>query len=237
MEQISDIETDIADLEASIVLLQSQKQTLTAQLNRPSTLDYFDELIAPLMTPGPVPSGKNQVDDVLYEAFFRLAGLTAFPISSDTIGIRFDIFSIPTHQYNVPYYIILRWTKDSKTSAEQWQVYKSTVPNHVPVSTYAKNLLSTTHLVVQFAGEVRQYLITIEYNHQKFQRVADSLNVQVTRDIGCQEVKLGKRCRLLCSSHSIEVVECGDPRVRAALVNTAINHLAKNIRPVRDYFD
>ena len=247
-DKLTEIQADIDDLEGEVARLQQEYDRLVSKLpgaatNAPVskvTHEFFDDQIAPLLgVMAPESKANNENEAVFYhilnEALYRLAGVTAFPITDDTVGIRFDNYNLRTKKFDIPHYMILRSITDEKLATLKWVVYKSTVPEFVPVYQYARQLDGSRELIARFAGLVRQYLVRWHYNKEKFHRVCRALHIGVTIDLAGAEVKLGRKCRLLCSNTTIEVVECDHQEVVQALSNTLIEDLGKNLRGVARY--
>lgn len=247
-EQLTDIQADIDDLEGEVARLQQEYDHLTSQISGSApkasiskvTHEFFDDQIAPLLgVMAPEAKEDNEADTafyhVLHEAFYRLAGVTAFPIADDTVGIRFDNYNLRTKRFDIPHYMILRSITDAKLGTLKWTVYKSTVPEFVPVSQYAHQLDGSRDLIVRFSCLVRQYLVRWHYNKEKFHRVCRALHIPVSIDLAGAEVRLGKKCRLQCSNTTIEVVDCEYPQVVQGLSDTLIEDLAKNLRGIARY--
>ncbi|KAG7820881.1 hypothetical protein KL928_000965 [Ogataea angusta] len=110
------------------------------------------------------------------ENAYRLGGLTAFPVndpqegeSDRFLGIRFDIFDPYSFKYTSPHYVILR--KDPKN--DLWEVFKTTIPNYVPLGTLAYEHLNDD--MIRFAGHVRRHLVQLQLKKAVFLRLQEKL--------------------------------------------------------------
>ncbi|KAH3666186.1 hypothetical protein OGAPHI_004375 [Ogataea philodendri] len=106
------------------------------------------------------------------ENAYRLGGITGFPVNDPQangtdryLGIRFDVFDQDSATYVVPHYVILR----RQPKNDQWEIFKTTVPNFIPLHSIAYEYLNVD--LIKFAKRVRQYLIQFQLKKATFLRL------------------------------------------------------------------
>ncbi|RLV96513.1 Central kinetochore subunit MCM21 [Spathaspora sp. JA1] len=162
----------------------------------------------------PIQQDLELRENILYENIFRMTGITAFPVNQysedELLGIRFDTYSTSTNTFKTPHYMILQKNNIiSNSDKEQslteegkiWSVYKHTLPSYVPLLEYNKILDDSNESIIQLSTLVRNFLIKIQYKHDKLDQLlrltrtqfnldsdTDAIISNIDRDLSCQRI-------------------------------------------------
>lgn len=179
-------------------------------------------------------------ENILYENIYRLGGISAFPINEylfkgeeELLGLRFDIMSHLQNKYLTPHYVILRKiaTLDkTENISYNWTVYRHTLPAYVPLIDISKKLTEDDSGILAFTKEIRQFLLKIQYKHDKFDSITKlkynnfginsdkGLIRKINRDLMCQKLTIYVTNRLTGKGyHTIDVI-CTDSNIQTVAI-------------------
>lgn len=226
-EEVKGLQRQFAKIQDSSA--QVEKEDITSQL---SDHQYFDDLINDVMIDGSKEisqedessTNKNQnksdvqrfkvikdqyAKEIMMENCYRLGGITGFPVYSPENewlrGIRFDIFDSYNRKFVKPHYIILK----RKIKSDDLFVYKSTIPDYIPVNALAYKYLNISYRI--FAQEVRKQLVLYQLRKSTFDEIADQFKGKITfnPDISYTKIQVNMgyfEIIFVCGLSSIESV-------------------------------
>ncbi|KAK9480807.1 hypothetical protein V1514DRAFT_288460, partial [Lipomyces japonicus] len=207
MSSLDNYRADIVALRSELASLSRRRARLTAQLNHIKTgktvfsslslhdgyrdtqsdsqLDQIskigDELLAHM-------AAKHDAQThVEIEHLYRLSGVTGFRVQSavqdnfgDLFGVRIECFVL--QKFVSPHYII--FSRNRKSGA--YEVYKHTVPLHVPLQKLAKLYLGAD--LKRFIRHVRRHILLHLYKETHFAVMSHVTHIET--DPACELVKL-----------------------------------------------
>ncbi|QPG73018.1 hypothetical protein FOA43_000322 [Brettanomyces nanus] len=162
---------------------------------------------------------KSQfLDKVQLESCYRLGGITAFPVNDPSaddedrfLGIRFDTYDVYSGKYTTPHYIILK----KRVKTNDWYVFKTTVPNFIPVNALSTQFLNTE--MFKFVSEIRRHLILLQVKKSVFGVLSLKLQTpsRLDSDLSFTKVNINVQNKfeivLICGEKSISsVIVIGD---------------------------
>ncbi|KAK9489661.1 hypothetical protein V1508DRAFT_361575 [Lipomyces doorenjongii] len=141
----------------------------------------------------------DEQQNIHLQNLYRLAGVTAFKVrdpsangKGDLLGIRIECFALSmiTEKFGAPHYILL--SVDGKTNS--YDIYKYTVPLHIPLASLAKKYLHKDLGVCCFrSSSYPKVLLTL--SHQAFVR---AVRKEIILDVN-------KRTHLSCLSNVVAI--------------------------------
>ncbi|CCH41677.1 Central kinetochore subunit MCM21 [Wickerhamomyces ciferrii] len=118
---------------------------------------------------------QAKLDQILLENIYRMFGITAFPVSDpskgikrELLGIRIEIFNETESKFETPHYLILE--KNVKTL--KWKIFKHTIPIYLKLEQLVEDYDDLSdYKLYEFCCKLRDDLSKISYKHQIVERI------------------------------------------------------------------